>query len=130
MLELVGSGSTVHFTSLSKASLESLRKELSSSASSSSSSPAAAFELHTSSITTLMSERNWELKKVCLLDPRAPKSLSVRDAGFNAEKLQRVSEDEEEIFTHFLFGGILGDDPPRDRTASLRQLGFPGVSLP
>lgn len=53
-------------------------------------------------------------KRVCLLDPRGAKDLSPEDG------------DE---FDAFLFGGILGDDPPRDRTADLRKLGFPGRRL-
>ncbi len=53
MLELVGPGSTVHFTSLSHASLESLRQSLSTP----SNKPQAQFELHTASITTMMSQR-------------------------------------------------------------------------
>lgn len=53
-------------------------------------------------------------QKVCLLDPRAEKDLSPEDAH---------------KFEAFLFGGILGDDPPRDRTGDLRKLGFPGRRL-
>nr|GAT58464.1 predicted protein [Mycena chlorophos] len=34
-------------------------------------------------------------------------------------------EDGDGEFEWFLFGGILGDDPPRDRTSELRVLGFP-----
>ncbi|ORX48026.1 DUF431-domain-containing protein [Hesseltinella vesiculosa] len=52
--------------------------------------------------------------KVCLLDPSAEKELSPEDA---------------ETFDYFLFGGILGDDPPRDRTGELRKLGFAGRRL-
>lgn len=48
--------------------------------------------------------------RVCLLDPKAETELSPRDAG---------------TFSAFLFGGILGDDPPRDRTSELRAKGFP-----
>ncbi|KAL1865675.1 hypothetical protein Daus18300_007051 [Diaporthe australafricana] len=51
---------------------------------------------------------------VCLLDPAAEKDLSP--------------EDSQEFGT-FLFGGILGDDPPRDRTSELRKKGFPGRRL-
>ncbi|KAK4496243.1 hypothetical protein PRZ48_012223 [Zasmidium cellare] len=53
-------------------------------------------------------------QKVCLLDPKAEKDLSPEDG---------------ELFEAFLFGGILGDDPPRDRTGDLRKLGFPGRRL-
>jgi len=54
------------------------------------------------------------MARVCLLDPKAPKVLSPEDA---------------EIFDWFLYGGILGDDPPRDRTGELRKLGFEGRHL-
>lgn len=123
MLQLVGPGSTVHFTSLSHASLESLRAELSSSTS----QAQAAFELHTASITTLMSQRGVALSKVCLLDPKAPFAISITDAG----RVQSATKPKEAggPFEFFLYGGILGDDPPRDRTSSLRQLGFPGRHL-
>lgn len=46
--------------------------------------------------------------RVCLLDPAAPKELSPEDF---------------KDFDYMLFGGILGDDPPRDRTGKLRPLG-------
>ncbi|EFZ01739.2 hypothetical protein MHUMG1_02764 [Metarhizium humberi] len=52
--------------------------------------------------------------KVCLLDPAAAKDLSPEDG---------------ETFDAFLFGGILGDDPPRDRTSELRRKGFEGRRL-
>ena len=50
-----------------------------------------------------------ERKKICLLDMRAIQPLSV--------------EDEKE-FDLFIFGGILGDHPPQDRTVYLRNEGF------
>ncbi|GAB7348303.1 hypothetical protein MBLNU459_g6283t1 [Dothideomycetes sp. NU459] len=52
--------------------------------------------------------------RVCLLDPSAKKELSP---------------DDGENFDVFLFGGILGDDPPRDRTSELRKKGFEGRRL-
>jgi len=52
--------------------------------------------------------------KVCLLDPSASKELSPEDG---------------EMFQIFLFGGILGDDPPRDRTSELRKKGYEGRRL-
>ncbi|KAH7149338.1 SAM-dependent RNA methyltransferase [Dactylonectria estremocensis] len=52
--------------------------------------------------------------RVCLLDPAAAKDLSPEDG---------------ETFDAFLFGGILGDDPPRDRTSELRKKGFEGRRL-
>ncbi|CAO3637351.1 unnamed protein product [Cunninghamella blakesleeana] len=53
-------------------------------------------------------------KKVCLLDPAGTSELSPEDG---------------DKFDYFLFGGILGDDPPRDRTGELRKLGFEGRRL-
>ncbi|KAF2018050.1 DUF431-domain-containing protein [Aaosphaeria arxii CBS 175.79] len=52
--------------------------------------------------------------KVCLLDPAASKDLSPEDG---------------DDFDIFLFGGILGDDPPRDRTSELRKKGYQGRRL-
>ncbi|CAL8582524.1 hypothetical protein XPA_008180 [Xanthoria parietina] len=52
--------------------------------------------------------------RVCLLDPAAKEELKPADA---------------EDFDVFVFGGILGDDPPRDRTSELRKKGFTGRRL-
>ncbi|KAL2815432.1 SAM-dependent RNA methyltransferase [Aspergillus cavernicola] len=52
--------------------------------------------------------------KVCLLDPSSTVELSPADG---------------DIFEVFLFGGILGDDPPRDRTSELRKKGYAGRRL-
>lgn len=52
--------------------------------------------------------------RICLLDPAARQELSPTDG---------------EEFDVFLFGGILGDDPPRDRTSELRKKGFTGRRL-
>lgn len=52
--------------------------------------------------------------KVCLLDPAAKQELEPTDG---------------QCFQVFLFGGILGDDPPRDRTSELRKKGFNGRRL-
>lgn len=49
-------------------------------------------------------------KRVCLLDFRAEKTLEPQD---------------EEEFDVFIFGGILGDHPPRDRTSTLRMKSYP-----
>lgn len=57
---------------------------------------------------------NFEISKVCLLDPSATQELVPEDA---------------QKFDYFLFGGILGDHPPRDRTGELRKLGFVGRHL-
>ncbi|KAJ6112623.1 hypothetical protein N7512_007947 [Penicillium capsulatum] len=52
--------------------------------------------------------------RVCLLDPAAQEELSPTDG---------------DTFDVFLFGGILGDDPPRDRTSELRKKGYVGRRL-
>ncbi|KAK7204787.1 SAM-dependent RNA methyltransferase [Myxozyma melibiosi] len=52
--------------------------------------------------------------RVCLLDPGAEQEL--------------VPEDGDR-FDWYVFGGILGDHPPRDRTAELRRYGFAGRRL-
>ncbi|KAJ3203421.1 hypothetical protein HDU82_006601 [Entophlyctis luteolus] len=52
--------------------------------------------------------------KVLLLDPSAAEELAPEDAS---------------NFDYLLFGGILGDDPPRDRTKELRVQGFAGRHL-
>ncbi|CEH13684.1 SAM-dependent RNA methyltransferase, predicted [Ceraceosorus bombacis] len=132
MLTLLGPGTTCHFTSLSKASLHSLQLQLDKVA-----QPRADFELHTASFTNALGV---PLSSICLLDPQAPLGLSVSDAGLYSAAQQSEASggsssssaspaDSQELpggpFSHFLFGGILGDDPPRDRTSSLRKLGMP-----
>ncbi|TGZ80342.1 DUF431-domain-containing protein [Ascodesmis nigricans] len=52
--------------------------------------------------------------RVCLLDPQAEEELTPADA---------------ERFDWFVFGGILGDEPPRDRTSELRKYGYTGRNL-
>ncbi|SAM86424.1 uncharacterized protein UBRO_08995 [Ustilago bromivora] len=123
MLQLVGPGSTVHFTSLSHASLESLRSLLSQPTG----QLGCSFELHTASITTLMAERGIAKSAVCLLDPRSRHALSITDAGKHTSDWK--PDEAGGPFEYFLYGGILGDDPPRDRTDSLRQLAFPSRHL-
>lgn len=54
-------------------------------------------------------------KSVCLLDPAAESDLVPEDSS---------------NFEYFVFGGILGDHPPRDRTGELREkYGFVGKRL-
>lgn len=59
-------------------------------------------------------EEMFPKEDVCLLDPAAT---------------QELSPDDGKRFRVFLFGGILGDDPPRDRTSELRKKGFQGRRL-
>ena len=48
--------------------------------------------------------------RVCFLDMRADLPLSPEDAG---------------VFDYVVFGGVLGDHPPRDRCLHLRGHGYP-----
>lgn len=54
-------------------------------------------------------DQQFSHKKVILLDPAASEELTPSDFKH---------------YDYFLFGGILGDHPPRDRTGELRKLGF------
>ncbi|TFK52826.1 DUF431-domain-containing protein [Heliocybe sulcata] len=111
MRTLAGPSSSVHFTHLSQSSTDSLTSMFSSAPSA---STLAAAHAHTESILPFLSSLSIPLEKVCLLDPKATKEISPADAM---------------EFNCFLFGGILGDDPPRDRTSELRALGFPSRHL-
>ena len=110
MLNLLYPTSHLHFTSLSPSSIPSLNIHLSTHPSSS------RAHLHSIPVLTLLSTSSPPIptSRVCLLDPKAPTALSPEDG---------------ERFGWFLYGGILGDDPPRDRTAELRKLGFEGRHL-
>ncbi|GAA5893816.1 protein-arginine N-methyltransferase SFM1 [Sporobolomyces salmoneus] len=101
--------STVIFSSLSPSSVESLRSQLLEKG-----MDQKRFRVETKSVRELMQEEGVELGKVCLLDPRAEKVVGPEDGG---------------EFDWFLFGGILGDDPPRDRTGILRKDGYPSRHL-
>ncbi|KAL4814017.1 SAM-dependent RNA methyltransferase [Aspergillus spinulosporus] len=68
-------------------------------------------EVEHRSVEEVFSDRQ---SKICLLDPSAEVELSPADG---------------DTFEVFLFGGILGDDPPRDRTSELRKKGFAGRRL-
>lgn len=56
----------------------------------------------------------FNIARVCLLDLSASLPLATSDSP---------------NFDYFLFGGILGDHPPRDRTGELRKLGLAGRHL-
>lgn len=107
MLSLVGPSSTVHFTSLSSTSIPPLTASLNNN-------PKA--QPATKPILELLPALSPPVDKVrvCLLDPKAEKVIAPEDA---------------DKFDVFLYGGILGDDPPRDRTGELRKLGFEGRHL-
>ncbi len=68
-------------------------------------------DVKSESVETYFADRK---HRVCLLDPQAKKELVPADG---------------KDFDVFLFGGILGDDPPRDRTSELRKRGFAGRRL-
>ncbi|KAJ7337531.1 SAM-dependent RNA methyltransferase [Mycena albidolilacea] len=104
MRMLAGPAAKIHFTSLSKASRDSLSMVFGSEAG------LADASCHQEGVLELLKAQT-SLEKVCLLDPKAELALSP--------------EDGDGRFEWFLFGGILGDDPPRDRTSELRVLGFP-----
>ncbi|KAL6309399.1 DUF431-domain-containing protein [Sparassis latifolia] len=110
MRSLAGPGAHVHFTHLSQSSCPSL-SSLFDRGTPTESSESAQASSHQVSVMELMKANDIPLIKVCLLDPKAEKELSP--------------EDGDGRFSWFLFGGILGDDPPRDRTSELRALGFP-----
>lgn len=109
MITLAGINGRVEFTHLSQNSCLSLNDRLASI-----NEPAASYHVHTRSVMELLEQNNIPITRVCLLDPKAQTVLALEDG---------------KIFDHFLFGGILGDDPPRDRTSELRQLGFPSRHL-
>ena len=52
------------------------------------------------------SKIEFEKSQICLLDMRGKETLAYKD---------------RETFSVFIFGGILGDHPPRDRTKELRD---------
>ncbi|GAA6047359.1 hypothetical protein JCM3770_001264 [Rhodotorula araucariae] len=99
----------VIFSSLSPASVTSLSEQLLARG-----AQPGTFRVETKTVRQLMQDENVPLDKVCLLDPRAPAVIAPGDGT---------------QYDWFLFGGILGDDPPRDRTGQLRAHGFPGRHL-
>ena len=75
MLYHVGEGTTVHFTALSRASLDALHEAYRQPLPPLTQKP-ARFELHAESVTTLAQQRGWDTQRICLLDPKAPLPLS------------------------------------------------------
>ncbi|KAG6915939.1 hypothetical protein DXG01_009205 [Tephrocybe rancida] len=103
----------VHFTHLSQSSTESLEAAFRSST-----NDLADASCHEQGVLDLMKSKGVPLDKVCLLDPKAEAALSPEDGDGRFEMfLFGVC-----CFAHFLKSC---DDPPRDRTAELRVLGFP-----
>lgn len=114
MIKLAGPSASVQFTHLSANAGSSLGSKLSWFSGERKEEKLASYAVHSVSILELLRQKNVPLSKVCLLDPKADKALQPGD------------KDE---FGWYLFGGILGDDPPRDRTSELRRLGFPSRHL-
>jgi len=112
MRTLAGPRARVHFSHLSQTAGNSLSTVLKEQPGQDS---LAVAECHQIGVLDLMKQEGIPLDKVCLLDPKADEQLSPADG--------------DGCFAWFLFGGILGDDPPRDRTSELRALGFPGRHL-
>jgi len=112
MLTLAGPANSVRFTHLSPTSCDKLQTLWLESPGGRST---ASAQVTTRGILDAMKEEDLSVSSVCLLDPRAPQALSPSDGDGR--------------FSWFLFGGILGDDPPRDRTSELRALGFPSRNL-
>ncbi|KAK1227012.1 hypothetical protein PQX77_009974 [Marasmius sp. AFHP31] len=135
MRTLAGPKSRVLFTNLSKVSAESLENKFKSSASSSTSENLAEVSCRTAGILDLIKEElGGSLEKVCLLDPKAEKEISPEDGDGRFEWFLFGVSDLSYIFHEESLSiegdqGILGDDPPRDRTGELRVLGFPGRHL-
>jgi len=112
MQDLAGSQSSIYFTHVSPTSQVSLNRLFPETTGN---DAKASVSAHTISVLDLMKSKDVPLEKVCLLDPKATQEISP--------------EDGNGVFEWFLFGGILGDDPPRDRTSELRVLGFPSRHL-
>ncbi|KIY71294.1 DUF431-domain-containing protein [Cylindrobasidium torrendii FP15055 ss-10] len=107
MLSLAGPASEVHFTHLSASSVSTLELPQGQGQ--------ARPVFTTEDVLSRLRSSGISINEVCLLDPKGTEELSPADGDGR--------------FKCFLFGGILGDDPPRDRTAELRVLGFPGRRL-
>ncbi|KAG6829719.1 hypothetical protein H0H87_010425 [Tephrocybe sp. NHM501043] len=120
---LAGNGAHVHFTHLSKSSTETLLTAFQSST-----ADLADASCHEQGVLDLMKSKRIPLDKVCLLDPKAEAVLSPEDGDGRFEMFLfgvREPFDNCGFPTDAILQGILGDDPPRDRTAELRVLGFP-----
>jgi len=118
MRTVAGPNAKVLFTNVSESSVKELSTliEAEDRSQTNSSSPNEISYLANATATrtgveNLMNQSSVRLDKVCLLDPKAELALTPADG--------------DGVFDWFLFGGILGDDPPRDRTSELRRLGFP-----
>lgn len=114
MRTLAGPDGHVHFTHLSPSACTWLNEKLTELESDG--TTLAKVSVHQSALVDILAPKLFtSLDRVCLLDPKAKEELKP--------------EDGDGRFDCFLFGGILGDDPPRDRTSELRVLGFPSRYL-
>jgi hypothetical protein len=147
MIMLAGINGRVEFTHLSHNSSSSLNAQLALI-----NEPAASYRVHTQSVMELLEQNNVPITRVCLLDPKAQIALSPEDGKIFDHFLfgvRSVSVGISGLLINLPSGrkGILGeyieasyssdysghcipgDDPPRDRTSELRQLGFPSRHL-
>ncbi|KAJ9102932.1 hypothetical protein QFC20_004898 [Naganishia adeliensis] len=104
MLKNAGDKSEVYFTSLSSSSAAILPSQLAEAVKN-------APNVAKSTATTTPILQLLQLQPG-LTDPNLQKRVLSPSDGAPGK------------FEYFLFGGILGDDPPRDRTGELRKLGF------
>ncbi|KAF8627284.1 hypothetical protein AX17_006329 [Amanita inopinata Kibby_2008] len=119
MRTLAGPNAHIHFTHLSVGSCKWLEKKFEGGDSCNDDATVAKVSVHREGVMELLESKGGQLstsiERVCLLDPKAEEELKP--------------EDGDGRFDCFLFGGILGDDPPRDRTAELRVFKFPSRRL-
>ncbi|KAG2120321.1 hypothetical protein BD769DRAFT_1480142 [Suillus cothurnatus] len=147
MIMLAGINGRVEFTHLSHNSSSSLNAQLALI-----NEPAASYRVHTQSVMELLEQNNVPISRVCLLDPKAQIALSPEDGkifdhflfgvrsvsvGISGLLINLTSGRkgilgeyiEASYSSHYSGHCIPGDDPPRDRTSELRQLGFPSRHL-
>lgn len=132
--------SPVIFSSLSVPSVDSLRQLLTPATPSSNTAfstiegtktkgDLSEFRTEHKSVGELMNAEGIDLSRVCLLDPKADKAIHPSDREefdwfLSVHPFSSLATSSGLTYNN-RFGGILGDDPPRDRTAELRKQGFP-----
>ena len=113
MLYHVGEGTTVHFTALSRASLDALHEAFRQPLPPLTQKP-ARFELHAESVTTLAQQRGWDTQRICLLDPKAPLPLLSATLGYMDRPRRR-----SRTFCSGVFSAMIRHAIVRPRCASL-----------
>ncbi|KAL7273488.1 hypothetical protein RUND412_003663 [Rhizina undulata] len=112
--ESAASGSNFYLTSVQPALAENLPELLKKHISEQEARGRPSLNVTTAEVSELPDIKR---ERVCLLDPQSKEELKPEDAN------------GENGFEYFVFGGILGDHPPRDRTAELRKYGYQGRNL-